>query len=126
MIELTRGDREELDLQDLKDADGVPTEFAADDIVLFTMKRDYAETDEEAIVQKSNVIGGIIVDADTNLATVVIYPEDWDDLEPLEQALRVVADVQLVVNGDPTNVVTLWNDTLLVKPDVTLTVPTGV
>ena len=92
-----RGTDETLDLI-LKDAAGAPINLSGAPEMWFTVKKRFAMTDAEALMQKTILGGGITVDDPVNgLAHVDIVPLDTEDLPAYAQAFHY--DVKIRVGG---------------------------
>lgn len=113
-LTIYRGDTTVLDIN-VVDAFGAPLDITTG-VLLFTAKSTSRQLDEDAAISKSSETGGgiSIDDGPGGVATVVISPEDTQDLyAPAE----LVWDLTYVaVSGAVT---TLAEGQMLVKPDVT-------
>lgn len=118
---LIRGDARTFDLSNLLDGEGVATEFGADDVVRFTIKRRTGQADADALIAKSSD-DGITLNIGTATGTIDIAATDWGT-EPLSGNIAIYWDVQIAIDGDEDNTVTLAHGTDTLHADVTLTSP---
>lgn len=90
--------------------------------LIFTLKRDAEQDDEDALIQKISTVGGIV--GSSGSAAVTLVPDDWASLKA---GKSYVADVQ-AQNNSTGAILTVWSGTLIAKPDVTkqatLSIPT--
>lgn len=117
-LTLVRGDGRTLAISGLSDENGSPAVFDVNDIVIFTIKADYAHTAAEALIVKTTQGGGITLSIGGSTATIAIVPADWDSLF-LRGDLPFVWDLQLDRDGDPTMRTTLDSGDGVVTADVT-------
>lgn len=128
MLELRRGDYRTLNVSGLTDAADAPTTFAVDDIVRWTAKMNTGQTDAQAIIRKSSVIGvdepgGIVIAVGDDTAVITLLPDDFDELAPQASDRDFVWDLQLAPGGDEDLIVTLVSGTGTILADVTITAP---
>lgn len=122
-LELIRGDTRTLDITNLLSGAGTPSTFAADDVVRFTVKRTYADSDANALIQKASngVSPGVTLNVGFGTGTVTILPADWASVAAVTRTF--VWDLQLAVAGSATDLVTLARGEGTIFADVTLTAP---
>jgi hypothetical protein len=122
---LRRGDSRTLNISGLVDPTGNPTTFANGDVVRFTVKRSYEDSDDQAIVRADtgnatvDNFGGITLDINADTGTIALTPDSWL-IDKLTRPTRCVYDLQHDRSG---TVTTLRAGECDVLPDVTRTDP---
>lgn len=114
MLELTRGDAEDIEVDDLTDENGDPTTFGASDVLIWSAKHHYGDT--AVLLQKTSEDGGIDIDVGQDSATIHIVPDDWEFA--LAADLDFVWDLQWLSGGDPDTAQTIASGDGLIHVDV--------
>lgn len=113
-LEMARGDSLSLNLA--VTSGGVPLTLVGKSL-RFVAKRGVGDSDASAVITKTTPTGIVVTDAPGGLARIDLLPADTSALPALPELL--VWDIQLI-NGSA--VYTIESGTLLVKPDVSVTV----
>lgn len=122
---LIRGDRAQIAISDLVDANLAPTTFQINDVVRWTAKRRVGEPDADAFLHKvSTDSSQISLAINGSTGTIFIKGSDWTTLTPpLVADLPFAWDLQIAVGGNIDAIVTLVRGEGTVKADVTRTAP---
>jgi hypothetical protein len=120
MQPLRRGDSRTLNISNLRQSNGVGASFQAGDVLRFTLKFRASDADEEALIRKTSVDGGVTFAIGGQTGTVNITAADWAATLPGAGAVPCYADLELT-RASAGIVQTLWSDFVTVKMDATVT-----
>jgi hypothetical protein len=115
---LTRGDTERLRVTVTRDGSAVDL-TAAGTVLWFTVKRNYSDSDSQAVIKKNSVSGGLggIATTGTTGEAIITFVEGETD--GVSITTRYHYDVQLVSGSNPVSVETVVKGEISWDGDVT-------